>query len=108
MKLTIENYNAIKSYFTFEDWRIADIEETDTQYHFELKSSYGTIIDIQLERDPISGNETTAYQFEFWGWRPHKGTTRPEREFLYYIQVKNKDMFCTALIDMIKKWIKTI
>ena len=39
MKLTIENYNAIKSYFTFEDWRIADIEETNTQYHFELKSS---------------------------------------------------------------------
>lgn len=104
MKLKIENYDKLKNYFSWEDWAIQTIEETHTQYHFELRNTSGRVIDIQLERDPISGNETTAYQFEFWGWRPYKGTTRPEREFLYYIQVKNKDMFCTALIDMIKKW----
>lgn len=100
MKLTIKNYNNIKSYFTFADWRISDIEETHTQYHFELKSSYGRIIDIQLERDPISGNDT----YEFWGWRPHKGTTKPERELLYFDEIKDKDVFTKALIGMIKKW----
>ncbi len=107
MKLKIQNYNKLKDYFSWPSWSIQKIEETGTQYYFELKNSEGRVLDVMLERDPISGDETTAYQFEFWCWGHGNGNpTRqtPIRDFLYYVQVKNKDMFCTALIGMIRKW----
>jgi hypothetical protein len=109
MKLKIENYDKIKGYFNWGGWSIQKIEETGTQYHFELKNAFGRVLDVQLERIPVSGNETTAYQFEFWCWGHGNGNPAhqtPIREFLYYQQIKDKRLFSSALSNMIKKWTK--
>jgi hypothetical protein len=107
MKLTIENYKKIESHFNWATWGVQKVEETNTQYHFELRNSYGRILDIQLERIPVSGNETTAYQYEFWCWghgNSNPTHQTPIREFLYYVQIKDKKLFSLAMSAMIKKW----
>jgi hypothetical protein len=106
MKLKIENYDTLKSEFCWGsvNWRINLIEETHTQYHFELKNNTGKVIDIQLERDQVSGNNLSDYQYEIWCWSSYQPSGKPLREFIYYHQVKDKRLFSSVITTMIKKW----
>ncbi len=108
MKLTIENYDKLKEYFGWADWRIQKIEETHTQYYFECINSYGRVLDVMLERDPAYGDVKTQFQYEFWcsgRVNPNSQFTR-NKEFLYFRQVKHKELFSLVLAEMIRTWLK--
>ncbi len=109
MKLDIQNYDKLKNYFSWENWGIQKIEETGTQYYFELRNSEGRVLDVMLERDPTYGDSKTQFQYEFWCWGHGNGNPAhqtPIREFIYYHQIKDKKLFSTAVAAMIRKWKK--
>ena len=108
MKLNIQNYDKLKEYFSWADWRIQKIEETNTQYYFECTNSYGRVLDVMLERDPAYGDSKTQFQYEFWCLgrvNPNSQFTK-NKEFLYFRQVKDKKLFSLVLAEMIRTWLK--
>lgn len=106
MKLTIKNFNKIVNSFNWAMWGVQKVEETHTQYYFECRNSYGSVLDVMLERDPTYGDSKTQFQYEFWcsGRTQSNSPATTHREYLYFHQVKDKRLFSSALAAMIRKW----